>query len=166
VRAIGVSTAGALATLAVGCSAASVQAATGLEEGVHPDPGSPAAKEYTLPLNQARRTGADPAGHEGSAGSAPFGAGIHPPRSGGSSPPESPATGSPGQRGASNASSTRASGTGVTIPPTVLNSVRSQDSPEGDGSLLALVGGGVATLLLGGFGGALMRRSHRSAPSA
>lgn len=158
--------AGALAALAVSCSVAPAQAATGLEPGVHPDPGSPAAKEYTLPLNHARQTGAGPADHEGSSASAPFGAGIHPPGSGGSSHPGSPTNGSHGQRGVSNASSTNPSGTGVTIPPNVLNSVRSQASPGGDGSLLALLGGGVAILILGGFGGVLMRRSHRSVPSA
>jgi hypothetical protein len=158
--------AGALAALAVSCSAAPVQAATGLEEGVHADPGSPAAKQYALPLNQARQTGAGPAGRESSSASVPFGAGIHPPGSGGAPHTGSPTNGSHGQRGVSNASTANASGTGVTIPPIVLHSVRSQASPGGDGSLLALLGGAVAILVLGGFGGTLMRRSHRPSTPA
>jgi hypothetical protein len=165
-RAIRAFMAGALAALAVSWSAALVQAATGLEPGVHTDPGSPAAKEYALPLDQARQTGAGPAGHEGSSASGPFGAGIHPPGAGGASHTGSPTNGSHGQRGGSNASSTSAPGTGVAVPSIVLNSVRPQASPGGDGSLLALLGGGVAILILGGFGGMLMRRSHRSVPSA
>jgi hypothetical protein len=151
--------AGALAVLVISCSAASVQAASGLEPGVHIDPGSPAAKEYALPLNQARQTGASsPAGSSSAA--APFGAGIHPPggSGGGSSHRGSAGSGvSP-----ANASRTNASEARVIIPAVVLRSASGRASPGGDGSILALLGGGVAILVLGGFGGMVLRRSHRA----
>lgn len=146
---------------ALSCLAAPVSA-LGLEPGVHVDPGSPAAKEYALPLNQARQTGAGPTGHEGSAG-APFGAGIHPPGSGGWSHAGSPTDGPHGQRTVSNASSANASGTGTSISPVALRAATSHAG--GGGSLLTLLGGAVAILILGAFGGTLMRRGHRSLPS-
>jgi hypothetical protein len=37
---------------ALSCPAAPALAAADLEPGVHADPGSPAAKQYALPLNQ------------------------------------------------------------------------------------------------------------------
>ena len=42
---------------AVCCLTVPVGTAGALEPGVHVDPGSPAAKEYALPLDQARQTG-------------------------------------------------------------------------------------------------------------
>src|SRR5271168_4320784 len=74
---------GVLAVTLVALSPTAAQADTGLEPGVHVDPGSPAAKEYAIPLGQARQIGA-----EGSSdGSSPplFGAGIGPRGPGGSS---------------------------------------------------------------------------------
>src|SRR5262245_47020620 len=53
------------AALAVGLPGTAIAA----ERGVHIDPGSPAGKEYALPLDQARRDAAPPgAGHSGGAG--------------------------------------------------------------------------------------------------
>jgi len=157
---------GALAALVVICSAVPVQAATGLEPGVHPDPGSPAAKEYALPLNQARRTGEGAATNESSSAVVPFGAGIHPSGSGRSSHPGSGANGNAAQAGHADSGAPPASpsGPGVSdyVPPIVLRSVRSRHaSPGGAGSPLALLGGAVAVLVLGGFGGTLIRRSRR-----
>src|SRR5438445_13113075 len=74
----GMSTIGALVVLAAGSSSASARAAADLEPGVHVDPGSPAAKQYALPLGQARRTGAA-ASTRGGYSAALFGAGIKPP---------------------------------------------------------------------------------------
>jgi hypothetical protein len=162
VRAPGRSTVSALAVLAMSCSAATAQATTGLEPGVHIDPGSPAAKEYALPLNQARQTGSSPT--TGSSAAAPFGAGIHPPgASGGSSHRGSAGSGVP-SRSASRANAV--SRTRATIPGVVLRSASGRASSGGEGSILALVGGGVAILVLGGFGGIVMRRSHRPTPLA
>ena len=94
----------ALAALASACLAASPGSAGALEPGVHVDPGSPAAKEYALPLNQARQTGQPSANAAGSSGSEPssgeaslFGAGIKPPRGGsGSGATRAPSADSPG----------------------------------------------------------------------
>jgi hypothetical protein len=155
--------ASALAVLVISCSAASAQAASGLEPGVHIDPGSPAAKEYALPLNQARQTGASsPAGSSSSSSSAaaaPFGAGIHPPGGSGGGPSHRGPAGS--DVSPANASRTNASEARAIIPAVVLRSASGRASPGGDGSILALLGGGVAILVLGGFGGMVLRRSHR-----
>ena len=167
-RTLGLSVTVVLAVLAVSLPTAPAQAATGLEPGVHIDPGSPAAKEYALPLNQARQTGAGPAGHEGSSAGAPFGAGIHPPGSGGSSNPGSRANGgyARARHTISRTSPADAPGTGAAISPIALRAASSRASSGGDGSLLTILGGAVAILILGAFGGTLMRRSHRSLPSA
>jgi hypothetical protein len=155
----------ALAVLALGGFAPSVQAASGLEPGVHVDPGSPAAKEYALPLNQARQTGSEPSSQTNSEG-ALFGAGIKPPGAGGS-------TGANGRRDAHPATggvtSTRRPPTGSGSQPAlasaVLRAERSSGASGGEGSLLALLGGGVAILVLGGFGGTVLRHSRRPTPS-
>jgi hypothetical protein len=131
---------------------------------VHVDPGSPAAKEYALPLNQARQTGqasGRAAGSSGSGSSGPgsssgeaslFGAGIKPPRGG---------TGAGGSR----ARASRPAGGPVTAQPAaatdpaVTRALR--ESGGGDGSTLALIGGAVAVIVLGGFGGTVLRHSRR-----
>ena len=46
--------------------------------------------------------------------------------------------------------------------PAITRALR--ESGGGDGSTLALIGGGVAVLVLGGFGGTVLRHSRR--PSA
>jgi hypothetical protein len=151
------------------------QVAAGLEPGVHIDPGSPAAKEYALPLNQARGTGAGPTPSGSSETS--FGAGIKPPgsRGGGGSAPGSGGAGGSGSaghdgrspgRGSSESRSHGAVGTAATLPPAVQRAVESPDSSGGGGSLPALIGGGVAILVLGAFGGTVLRHSRRPTPSA
>jgi hypothetical protein len=152
--------------LAVGCLALPAPA-LGLEPGVHADPGSPAAKQYSLPLNQARQTGAGPAGHEGSSANVPFGAGIKPPGTGGSSRSGAGAVQATGRSGASrpNAANTaNTAGRQATLRAAVLRASSSQAG--GDDSTLALLGGAVAILILGGFGGILMRRSRGSLSSS
>lgn len=173
-RALGVSTVSALIALTIACSPASAQAGAELEPGVHVDPGSPAAKQYALPLNQARRTGAP----EGRGAGAAFGAGIHPPGSGGGKASQhGPTTGGKGSGGqgesAGGASRRGASRVAAGAPrgtsrPTaaVLNSASSNSYTGGDGSILALLGGGVAILILGLFGGMVLRRGHRPSTSA
>jgi hypothetical protein len=148
---------GVLAVTLVALSPAAAQADTGLEPGVHVDPGSPAAKEYVIPLSHARQIGAD-------GSSTPlFGAGIGPRGPGGSSQSHS---GTRRKLGAADASgpgsASKPSSTGIagreSLPSSVL---ASSSKASGDsGSLLALLAGGVAILILGGFGGAMLRRSH------
>ena len=166
-RALRVYTAGALAALAIGCLAVPVPA-LGLEPGVHADPGSPASKQYALPLNQARQTGAGPAGHEGSSANVPFGAGIKPPGPGGAGRAAASADGTRrgARRGAVGTNSTASSTDSGAPVPAIVREAGSRASSGGDGSLLTLLGGAVVILVLGAFGGTLMRRSHRSLPSS
>jgi hypothetical protein len=162
VLALRVSVTGALAAFAVSCLAVPVPA-LGLEPGVHADPGSPAAKEYALPINQARQTGAAP-GQASTGSAALFGTGIKPPGSGRSGGARSSVGNNPhgARRGASGAVS---SDVGTPVPAIVLRAASSRAS-GGDGSLLTLLGGAVVVLILGAFGGTIMRRNHRSSVSA
>jgi hypothetical protein len=152
----------AFAALAASWAAPSVQTASGLEPGVHADPGSPAAKEYALPLDQARQTGGGSSQQSSSEGVL-FGLGIKPPSSG------SPHTGngrSDTHAVAGVVTSTQGARTGPASQPAVaqaiLHAARAHGSATGDGSILALIGGGVAILVLGGFGGTVLRHSRRA----
>jgi hypothetical protein len=147
-----------LAVFVCGSGPAWATAASAAEPGVVIDEGSPAAKEYALALTKARRTGTS--AHTGSH-EAPFGAGITPPRtggkpggSGGSHPPRRGATASGG------AGASQASGPAATLPAQILHATR-PGSSSGNGSALALLGGGVAILVLGGLGGLIFRHSRR-----
>jgi hypothetical protein len=176
-RAGGFRVSATLAVVAVTSVAACAQAAYALEPGVHIDPGSPAAKEYALPLNQARQTGSTPSPQQSSEStSSPqqssestlFGAGIKPPGSNGghgagkvgaSARPTPHATASsPGSGGGSPSS--------PPIAQTVLRAAREPGSPSSEGSTLALIGGAVAILVLGAFGGTVLRHSRRPTSSA
>jgi hypothetical protein len=157
---------GVLAMILLALSSTMAQADTGLEPGVHVDPGSPAAKEYVIPLNQARETGTE--GSSDSSSAPLFGAGIGPRGSAGSGGPsrsDSSAGGAPtavkapGQGSASRLSSTRVVGR-ESLPYSVLAS--SSRASGGGGSLLALLAGGAAILILGGLGGAMLRRARHS----
>lgn len=167
VRAMGVSMAIVLAVVTICSFAVPARAITGLEPGVHVDPGSPAAKEYALPLNQARQTGSAPT--VGPAAATSFGAGIHP--GGGSS--KGPSASRPSAQGAIRNATTPVSASGASgervttiVPAAVLHASGEQGSSGGDGSILALLAGGIAVLVLGGFGGVVMRRSRRGNPFA
>jgi hypothetical protein len=164
-RATRVSMTAALMLLATSGLTVAPEAAAGLEPGVHIDPGSPAAKEYALPLNQARQTGAGSAPSGPS--ETPFGAGIKPPGSGGAGgAASSPRDGRAPRHVPSESRSRGAVGPAATLPPAVQRAVSSQNSSGGGGSLPALIGGGVAILVLGGFGGTVLRHSRRPTPSA
>jgi hypothetical protein len=154
-----------LAAIALSGAAASAQAASGVEPGVHVDPGSPAAKEYALPLSQARGTGSPPSSapstQTGSEGTL-FGAGIKPPGSGG--PPRGSGSGAGGRRPGTSVAAPAQGGGSTSQPPlpqAVLRAARGQGSSGVDGSTLALLGGAVAILVLGGFGGTVLRHSRR-----
>ena len=165
----GVSVAGVLVALTLVC-VAPASAAAAVEEGVHVDPGSPAAHEYALGLTQARHTGSGSASR-----SAPhsersetlFGDGIKPPASGGSSKSAagSKARGRGGHGTPSPGAPATLSGVEAGVPAAVLRAERSRGS-GGDGSTLALIGGGVAILVLGGFGGTVLRHNRRPTPQA
>ncbi len=158
---------GALALISLALSATVAQADAGLEPGVHVDPGSPAAKEYAIPLGQARQTGAE--GSSASSSAPLFGAGIGPRGPGGSSHSHSgagrtlSAAKARGQGSVSGLGATRVAGR-ESLPSSVLAS-SSRASGDG-GSLLALLAGGVAILILGGLGGAMLRRARHSTDPA
>ncbi|HEX7610251.1 MAG TPA: hypothetical protein VF380_06240 [Solirubrobacteraceae bacterium] len=151
--------------LTSGLATGAAQAATGLEPGVHVDPGSPAAKEYALPLNQARQTGGG--APSSSSSSAPlFGAGIKPPGAGGSSHSGSGTGKATGRGGAVGPNGANPAAGLSTLPAAVLRASSAQASSGGGDSILALLGGGVAILVLGGLGGMILRRSRHSGASA
>jgi len=159
-RAAGVSWLIVAASLAAGGLSTAGPAAA-LEPGVHIDPGSPAAKEYALPVTQARRTGADaaPAGGAAAAGEsqeALFGAGINPRGPGGSSKTSTPRAGS----GSPTASRSAATSATAALPVAVQRAADPSADPGGS-SLLVLLAGAVAVLALGWFGGIVLRRSRR-----
>jgi hypothetical protein len=170
-RAAGFSICGTLAVLAV-CMSATPAAA--LEPGVHVDPGSPAEKQYVLPLSAARQTGGESGSRASTGASAGslFGTGITPPRAGGGGGASTPAT-APGRssraarlrHNSRGAGSAGRAGAAAPLPAAVLRAARSQDSSAGSGSWLALLGGGLAVLMLGGFGGTVLRHSRRPTPS-
>lgn len=152
---------GVLAVTLMALSPTASQADTGLEPGVHVDPGSPAAKEYVIPLSQARQMGAE--GSSGSSSPPLFGAGIGPRGPGGSSHSHAGAGRTSAAADASgHGSASRPSSTGVvdreSLPSSVLAS--SSRAPGDSGSLLALLAGGVAILILGGLGAAMLRRAR------
>lgn len=132
--------------------------------------GSPAAKQYALPLNQAReigRGGAD----SGASASPLFGAGIGNTRSHRSTVAAN-GTGPDARAGAgSGAEPRRLPRGGSSSNRSALASLDASHldiaahEGAGDGSLLALLGGAIAVLLLGGAGGVAMRRVRRSSSS-
>lgn len=149
---------GVCAALAIGLVLA--PAAAALEPGVHVDPGSPAAKQYALPLNQAREAGT-PASRSGAGSEAAlFGAGIKTPPSGGSGS-------SAGSRRHANAASERSGRERTTVAAVAAgkalaaSTAASEVSDRGSGSALALVGGGVVVIVLGALGGTVLRHSRR-----
>jgi hypothetical protein len=150
---------GALAVVA-GAWSLCVTTAAAQAPGVHVDPGSPAAKEYSLLLPQAR--GGGRSGSGGSTGGEPlFGAGLRPapsdsarPRHG-ASPGGSPPAGSHG-------ATTRVSP--PALPAQVVQATRNVPAHDGTSAVAALIGGGVAVLVLSVLGGTVFRRSRRSTP--
>jgi hypothetical protein len=149
---------GVLTVLVVTCSASFPQAVAALEPGVHIDPGSPAAKEYALPVNQARQTGS-PRSAGGGTSEALFGAGIKPTGQSGS-------TGSHISRAVGYRVDARPSNRSYpSLPPATLSASNSQArSGAGSGSILTLLGGGVAILVIGGFVGTMLRRNRYATP--
>jgi hypothetical protein len=159
---------GALRLLALWLALSPATAAAELEPGVHVDPGSPAAKEYVLPLNQARQSGGSSSSNDGAAPL--FGAGITPPGGGSGGSPPTGRGAHPGSHTTHNTSTHGGSPAPAPtpLPAAVLRTARSPNSSVGSGSLLALLGGGLAVLVLGAFGGTVLRHSrrpHRRRPS-
>jgi hypothetical protein len=141
------------ATLAVAAVAGTGTAPAGaLEGGVHVDPGSPAAKEYALPLTQARHTGSPRGGL--------FGAGIRRAAAAGAAKPTHGASTHDSAKALSAARGGRATPAErsriARLPAAVRSAVRAGEGGD-SGSILALAAGGVVVLALGALGGTVVR---------
>lgn len=150
-----------LATAVVaGCGCCTVAAA--LEPGVHVDPGSPAAKEYALPLSQARQTGQGSASRAG-APEALFGAGISSKRS-------RPARARPSARGgapdevAQSSQRLASARSKATVGASGDLERQAPSQQGGSDSTLALLGGSVLVLVLAAFVGVVLRGRRTSHP--
>lgn len=156
------SLAGLLAVFVLALPPGLAQADAGLPPGVHVDPGSPAAKEYAIPLTVARQTGAP--GSSAGSSAALFGAGVGPRTPGGPSDPHAGTAGDVGRAKITAGRSALATGAAHSVareslPPSVL-AASSRAAGDG-GSLIALLAGGVAILILGGLAAAMLRRRHQ-----
>jgi hypothetical protein len=158
-----------LAVLVAGAAATGIGApvAAAAEPGVHVDPGSPAGKEYALPVDQARHdaggaatgggsgSGGGPSSGSGSTGGgALFGAGVRPsgqrPGTGGST-----TGGRPGQGGTQGTS--HRDGVAAAIPAA---------SSSGDSMTGPVLGIAAGVVLLGLVAGLSARRSRASGPTS
>lgn len=154
----------AAASLGAGAAGASTRPAP----GVHIDPGSPAAKEYAIPLGQARAGGS--AGGSGS--SQLFGSGItasSQPPSGGASAPQTNGT-APGHRARGarhthrhHGAQKRSRSTVVAPQPATRDPAKVLGSSGGGGSgIVWMIGAAALVLALGGLGGAAIARRGRA----
>jgi hypothetical protein len=143
--------------------------------GVHVDPGSPAGKQYAIPIPSARSEAAGQTGGSGSGSSNPplFGVGVTPggvaagaaASVGGSATGAGTGKGTPrtraagrsrsGSTGAGSASHSAGSETGRQIAARRT----AESNSVGGTSWLPLLGGGALVLLVGGGGGFFLRRS-------
>jgi hypothetical protein len=135
-------------------AAAGAAAPAALPPGVHIDPNGPSAKEYAIPLDQARRGGDGGASSPGRL----FGAGIRTAggTAGGSPPPatRSPIAGRP--------SRARPGQPPPTAPPSALSADQLLGPSQGAGTGIAwMLGVAAVVLALGAAAAALARRSRR-----
>lgn len=134
------------------------------DEGVILDPSSPSGREYTIPLESARR-GADPRRSgsdevvQGSRSAVPFGEGIEPATA------PSAATAPAGEEGSGGGKRERrdpkgaAGSKGGSLPPEVLSAAARPPVPDGGFGSLGLYGvGGLLVVAAGALGGVLYRR--------
>jgi hypothetical protein len=143
-------------------------AASSPGSGVHVDPGSPAGKQYVIPLPAARReTSGGQAGGSGSANPPLFGVGVTS-ASGAHSSGSSGTAARTGSRPTAKARirslsrPSRASKARVGSRPAATSGAQPSHRAAAIGSTswLPLLGGGVLVLLIGGGGGLLLRRSR------
>jgi hypothetical protein len=165
-------TAAAVAALLTASPATAL--ASGAPTGVHVDPGSPAGKQYSIPIAAARQQ-ANPSQSSGSSGSAPplFGAGV--------TPSSSLSSTSSGATHGSQARSTRAGSAShatrsrgqtragyrrtriaASAAPAQINvlTVSDQAGRIGASTWLPLGIGGALVLVIGAGGGLMARRLH------
>lgn len=129
--------------------------------GVHIDPGSPAGKEYAIPLGQARSTGT-PTNLTGTGSAQLFGAGITPSEPSASTRsalatshrPAGRTTSAPGERNPRTGAITRKP---AALAITPVSKLLGGGSGESSG-LWWMLAAGSLVLLLGGLGGAVLAR--------
>ena len=143
-----------LTTFALALVAATAAAAPGYaqEDGVTLDPSDPAAKEYALPVEQARReaSGAgDAPVAQGSRTAETFGVGVTPDADKGKDKGEGNAE---GDAKATTPAASSGDGDAASKPAPA-----TQEASAEMGSTAVLIGGGLATLLIAGFGGFALR---------
>jgi hypothetical protein len=144
-------------------------AGTATSPGVHVDPGSPAGKQYQIPITSARGETAGQSPHSTSGSAPTFGSGVTPSSS---SAPRTPTatTASPATR----ASAARRSAAGrdghaathgkngaappVTVTTQANRQATTQSNQVGSSSWLPLAAGGALVLLIGCGGGLALKR--------
>lgn len=119
----------AAATVPVALVLAFPLSANAVDPGVNYDPGSPAGKEYAIPLVQGRAEGAGTA-NQRAAANTPFGAGIKPPGGGGTGGGHHHGGGT-GAKGST--SSGGAGGTGSGVSPALRSRIAHAEEPGGTG---------------------------------
>lgn len=133
------------------------------QPGVHVDPGSPAGKEYQIPVTAARAeaSGGPPGSAAGSGADSPlFGRGITP-SSGTAGTGASSRTGTggaPKQSPPTHVAHRAGPGGSVAASPLAPAAAGSPPGRVGSNSWLPLIGGGALVLVLGGGGGLAFRR--------
>lgn len=150
-------------------------AAGGPSSGVHTDPGSPAGKQYAIPIPSARRETSGDSGGSSSSAAPLFGVGVT--AAGGvtrdasaTSSADGAGTAAADGRGTAGTKSKARSGQyrgtsgGISSAGTSASDGKTQNgstesSDVGATSWLPLLGGGALVLLIGGGGGFLLRRS-------
>ena len=160
--------------IALVISPAALASGSGLQPGVHVDPGSPAGKEYQIPLSGARSETAG-SGQSGSQNPPLFGVGVTP------AAPSSDVTAGASSAPANQASSTSSaassgtSGTHASSRHRVASSTSAAAQPlsaaggsvpvsaaasggAGNSAWIPLVAGGLLVLVLGGGGGLALRQ--------
>lgn len=136
--------------------------------GVHVDPGSPAGKQYAIPIPSARSETSGQQGGSGSSNPPLFGVGVTP--AGAAATGASPATtsGSPSRaklpHGVTRSAAHRRTpnhGATRSAPSTTAQNVSraAEKNAVGGTSWLPLLIGGVLVLVIGGGGGFFLRRS-------
>jgi hypothetical protein len=160
----------ALAALGAACLAAGAAgSAPAAEPGVFQDEGGPAAREYALPFESARRD-AGATGNSGARGSVPFGAGITPAaaasgasRGEGDSGDGGGSSARSGARGAGEPGADGPGGAGGEASRTAVDPVSSEGAPLGLWISAVLISAMFGWILLSRF---RRRRGDRGAGSA
>lgn len=152
-----------------------------LPPGVHVDPGSPAGKEYQIPVASARSLAAGQQGSSSGANPPLFGVGVTSARAPSPTTTTPAATAGSGSRTPAGSGSRTTAGSaprrpthrsrhrhprraaGVGSGPTASRSTRADASQPGGESWLPLVAGGALVLVVGGGGGLGLRRRYLQA---